>query len=65
MRIARTTVQSIYAEARKNWQTRWLTANCCALKAGIMNFAMATAHAAAWVRATDGAAVAAADGARS
>ena len=36
MGIARTTVQLIYAQARKSWRTRWWRDESCALRAAII-----------------------------
>ena len=44
MRIARTTVQQIYAAARKNWPMRWLRDFLCASREGILHSAAETAQ---------------------
>lgn len=44
MRIARTTVQQIYAAARKNWPMRWLRDFLCESGEGILHFAAGTAQ---------------------
>ena len=44
MRIARTTVQQIYAVARKNWRMRWLRDFLCESKEGILRSAAETAQ---------------------
>lgn len=40
MRIARTTVQQIYAAARKNWPMRWLRDFLCESRVEIFSFVM-------------------------
>lgn len=42
MRIARTTVQQIYAAARKNWPMRWLRDFLCESREGILHSATET-----------------------
>lgn len=44
MRIARTTVQQIYAAVRKNWPMRWLRDFLCASREGILHSAAETAQ---------------------